>query len=229
VCAHPYLFDGVEDRALDPMGDHLVENCAKLRLLDKLLPKLKERGSRVLIFSQMTRMLDILEDFCVMRGHQYCRIDGACMRAIRVCVGQLACRVLVGACVVCFVWRLSVLCGVGGYRAVLLRDSALNVLWSTGNSSNDDRESSIEEFNAPSSSKFVFLLSTRAGGLGINLATADIVVLYDSDWNPQVCRRRRRRRRRRLVADIIDVVGDVIVAHRRHLFRACTPSPACRA
>lgn len=99
-------------------------------LLDKLLPKLKERDSRVLIFSQMTRMLDILEDYMHYRGFQYCRIDG--------------------------------------------------------NTSGEDRENMIDNFNAPNSEKFVFLLSTRAGGLGINLATADIVVLYDSDWNPQM-------------------------------------------
>ena len=48
-------------------------------------------------------------------------------------------------------------------------------------------QSQIDEFNAPNSSKFIFLLSTRAGGLGINLATADVVLMYDSDWNPQVC------------------------------------------
>lgn len=55
-----------------------------------------------------------------------------------------------------------------------------------GNTSGEDRESQIDEYNKEGSSKFVFLLSTRAGGLGINLATADIVILYDSDWNPQV-------------------------------------------
>ena len=60
-CAHPYLFDGVEDRTLDPMGEHVITNCGKLNLLDKLLTKLKAQDSRVLIFSQMTRLLDILE------------------------------------------------------------------------------------------------------------------------------------------------------------------------
>ena len=55
-----------------------------------------------------------------------------------------------------------------------------------GDTSYEDRENLIKEFNAPKSKKFLFLLSTRAGGLGINLATADVVVLYDSDWNPQV-------------------------------------------
>ncbi|KAL3915861.1 MAG: hypothetical protein SGILL_005448 [Bacillariaceae sp.] len=128
-CGHPYLFEGVEDRTLDPLGDHLVENCGKLFMVDKLLKRLKERGSRVLIFTQMTRVLDILEDFMVMRGHEYCRIDG--------------------------------------------------------NTTYEDRESAIDNFNAPNSEKFCFILSTRAGGLGINLQTADTCILYDSDWNPQ--------------------------------------------
>ncbi|KAL7522328.1 hypothetical protein ACHAWX_007021 [Stephanocyclus meneghinianus] len=128
-CNHPYLFEGVEDRTLDPLGEHLVENCGKLNMVDKLLRKLKERGSRVLIFTQMTRILDILEDFMVMRGYKYCRIDG--------------------------------------------------------NTDYETRERSIDEFNMEGSEKFCFILSTRAGGLGINLQTADTCILYDSDWNPQ--------------------------------------------
>ena len=76
ACGHPYLFDGVEDRSLDPMGDHLIKSSSKLQFLDRLLPKLKAQGSRVLIFSQMTRMLDILEDYCVMREWGCQRIDG---------------------------------------------------------------------------------------------------------------------------------------------------------
>ena len=75
-CNHPYLFPGVEDRTLNPMGDHLYMNCGKMVLLDKLLTKLKQRGHRVLIFSQMTRMLDILEDYLISKEHAYCRIDG---------------------------------------------------------------------------------------------------------------------------------------------------------
>ncbi|KAL3347988.1 hypothetical protein AABB24_021560 [Solanum stoloniferum] len=129
-CNHPYLFQGAEPGPPYTTGEHLIENAGKMVLLDKLLPKLKERGSRVLIFSQMTRLLDILEDYLMYRGHQYCRIDG--------------------------------------------------------NTGGEDRDASIEAFNSPGSEKFAFLLSTRAGGLGINLATADIVILYDSDWNPQV-------------------------------------------
>mmetsp|Transcript_5226 Transcript_5226/g.9331 ORF Transcript_5226/g.9331 Transcript_5226/m.9331 type:complete len:962 (-) Transcript_5226:1639-4524(-) len=129
-CAgHPYLFPGIEDRSLDPLGEHLVENCGKMVLLDKLLVRLKERGHRVLLFTQMTRILDIMEDYMHMRGFQYCRIDG--------------------------------------------------------NTSYEDREERIDSYNKPNSEKFLFLLSTRAGGLGINLQTADIVILYDSDWNPQ--------------------------------------------
>lgn len=129
-CNHPYLFDGVEDRGLDPFGEHLVSNCGKLSLLDRLLPRLKNDNHRVLIFSQMTRVLDILEDYCTMRQFQFCRIDGSTDGELR------------------------------------------------------DRQ--IAEYNAPESEKFIFLLSTRAGGLGINLATADTVIIYDSDWNAQV-------------------------------------------
>jgi SWI/SNF-related matrix-associated actin-dependent regulator of chromatin subfamily A member 5 len=130
VCNHPYLFEGVEDRELDPMGEHLIENCGKLQLLDKLLARLKSGGHRVLIFSQMTRLLDILEDYCWIRKHKYCRLDGQ--------------------------------------------------------TAHDLRTEYIDGFNAPNSDKFLFLLSTRAGGLGINLQTADTVILFDSDWNPQV-------------------------------------------
>ncbi|WCJ23541.1 chromatin remodeling factor17 [Euphorbia peplus] len=129
-CNHPYLFQGAEPGPPYTTGDHLITNAGKMVLLDKLLPKLKERDSRVLIFSQMTRLLDILEDYLMFKGYLYCRIDG--------------------------------------------------------NTGGEDRDASIDAFNKPGSEKFVFLLSTRAGGLGINLATADVVILYDSDWNPQV-------------------------------------------
>lgn len=127
---HPYLFDGAEPGPPYTTEKHLVDNCGKMVILDKLLPRLKEQGSRVLIFSQMTRMLDILEDYCLWRAYNYCRLDGQ--------------------------------------------------------TPHEDRTTMIADFNADNSSKFVFMLSTRAGGLGINLATADAVVMYDSDWNPQM-------------------------------------------
>ena len=124
------LFDGAEKGPPYTDGPHLWENSGKMMLLHKLLKKLKTKGSRVLIFTQMTRVLDIMEDYLRLMKYEYCRIDG--------------------------------------------------------NTDGELRDSQMEDFNAPNSSKFVFLLSTRAGGLGINLATADIVILYDSDWNPQV-------------------------------------------
>jgi SWI/SNF-related matrix-associated actin-dependent regulator of chromatin subfamily A member 5 len=129
VCNHPYLFEGIEDDTLPELGDHIVTSSSKMRILDKLLQKLKNK-SQVLIFSQMTRQLDILEDYCVYKGYTTCRIDG---------------------------------------------DTSL-----------EDREYQIAEFTKPGSNIFIFLLSSRAGGLGINLMSADTVVLYDSDWNPQV-------------------------------------------
>ena len=71
------------DPSYDPMGEHLIENCGKLQLLDKLLSKLKKNGHRVLIFSQMTRLLDILEDYCWIRKHNYCRLDGQTPHELR--------------------------------------------------------------------------------------------------------------------------------------------------
>ncbi|CAD5223983.1 unnamed protein product [Bursaphelenchus okinawaensis] len=132
-CNHPYLFPKAEEEAPKTKtgayeGEALIKNCAKLELLAKMLKKLKAGGHRVLIFSQMTRLLDILEEFCDHLGYRFERIDGSI-------TGQL-------------------------------------------------RQESIDRFNAANSEHFVFLLSTRAGGLGINLATADTVIIYDSDWNP---------------------------------------------
>merc|ERR1711902_68382 len=127
---HPYLFDGAEPGPPYTTDEHIIDNAGKMKVLDKLLPRLQSQGSRVLIFTQMTRMLDILEDYCWFRGYQYYRIDGQ--------------------------------------------------------TAHEDRDRQIQEYNAENSSKFIFMLSTRAGGLGINLYTADVVILYDSDWNPQM-------------------------------------------
>lgn len=128
-CNHPYLFEGAEPGPPYTTDEHLIFNAGKMLVLDKLLKRLQKQGSRVLIFSQMSRLLDILEDYCVFRQYKYCRIDGS--------------------------------------------------------TAHEDRIAAIDDYNKPGSEKFVFLLTTRAGGLGINLTTADVVVLYDSDWNPQ--------------------------------------------
>lgn len=131
VCNHPYLFEGVEAADAPSLGEHLIDNCGKMIVLDKLLKKLKAQNKhQVLIFSQMTMVLDILEDYCNYRQFRYCRIDG-----------------------------------------------------STDMTARDEQ---IEDFMDPNTDKFIFLLSTRAGGLGINLTSADTVIIYDSDWNPQM-------------------------------------------
>ncbi|ORX47010.1 hypothetical protein DM01DRAFT_1339319 [Hesseltinella vesiculosa] len=129
-CNHPYLFDGAEPGPPYTTDQHIVDNAGKMAVLDKLLARFQAQGSRVLIFSQMSRVLDILEDYCWWRNYKYCRIDGQTDQETRV--------------------------------------------------------NSIDDYNRPGSDKFIFLLTTRAGGLGINLTTADIVILFDSDWNPQV-------------------------------------------
>ena len=131
VCNHPYLFPNVEPGPPYIEGEHLVYNSMKLKILDVLLKKIHaETTSKVLIFSQMTTLLNILDDYCRYRQFAYLRMDGQ--------------------------------------------------------TSSEERDRRIEEFQNPQSDKWIFLISTRAGGLGINLHAANIVILYDSDWNPQV-------------------------------------------
>jgi superfamily II DNA/RNA helicase len=137
VCNHPFLVKGVEDREMpleayrDPalLNQYLIRASGKLVLLDKLLPKLKKDGHKVLIFSQLKGVLDLIERYLRFMGFLYERLDG-------------------------------------GVKA-------------------NDRQASIDRFCKPDSDRFVFLLSTRAGGQGINLAVADTVIIFDSDWNPQ--------------------------------------------
>ncbi|KAJ3375493.1 hypothetical protein GGF31_004612 [Allomyces arbusculus] len=134
---HPFLFPSAEDAVLGAAGaatpadalKALLMNSGKMLLLDKLLTRLKQGGHRVLIFSQMVRLLDILTDYLVLRDYKFQRLDGSV--------------------------------------------------------SAEQRKKAVEHFNAPDSPDFVFLLSTRAGGLGLNLTTADTVIIFDSDWNPQ--------------------------------------------
>jgi chromodomain-helicase-DNA-binding protein 4 len=128
---HPFVYSReIEERTDVAAVSHrnLVEASAKLGLLELLLPKLKERGHRVLIFSQFLDMLSIVEDFLDGMQMAYQRLDGQ--------MGSL------------------------------------------------EKQKRIDQFNATDSPLFAFLLSTRAGGVGINLATADTVIILDPDWNP---------------------------------------------
>ncbi|XP_053825641.1 chromodomain-helicase-DNA-binding protein 1-like isoform X2 [Vidua macroura] len=124
--AHPYLFNGVEPEPFE-IGDHIVEASGKMCLLDKLLSFLYAGGHRVLLFSQMTQLLDILQDYMDYRGYSYERLDGS----------------------------------VRG----------------------EERHLAIKNFGQQPI--FIFLLSTRAGGVGMNLTAADTVIFTDSDFNPQ--------------------------------------------
>ncbi|XP_060775157.1 chromodomain-helicase-DNA-binding protein 6 isoform X5 [Neoarius graeffei] len=140
-CNHPYLITGAEEKILDSFRkthspdapdfqlQAMIQAAGKLVLIDKLLPKLIAGGHKVLVFSQMVRCLDILEDYLIQRRYTYERIDGR----VR---GNL-------------------------------------------------RQAAIDRFCKVDSDRFVFLLCTRAGGLGINLTAADTCIIFDSDWNPQ--------------------------------------------
>jgi len=124
---HPYLFDGVEPEPFE-LGEHLVDASGKLQVIDQLLVFLKARGHKVLMFSQMARMLDIIQDYLGYRGYSYERLDGS----------------------------------VRG----------------------EERYLAIQNFNETEET-FIFLLSTRAGGQGLNLMSADTVIFVDNDFNPQ--------------------------------------------
>lgn len=130
VCNHPYVFEQVEE-AINPMkvtDMNLVRVCGKFELLDRILPKMKVTGHRILMFFQMTQIMDIMEDYLRYKSFSYLRLDG--------------------------------------------------------NTKADDRTMMLNTFNSKADPPFIFLLSTRAGGLGLNLQTADTVIIYDSDWNP---------------------------------------------
>ncbi|NXO01552.1 CHD8 protein, partial [Rhinopomastus cyanomelas] len=142
-CNHPYLINGAEEKILAELRaswpqavasgelqlQAMVRSAGKLVLLDKLLPRLRAGGHKVLIFSQMVRCLDILEDYLIHKRYLYERLDGR----------------------------------VRGHL----------------------RQAAIDRFSRADPDRFVFLLCTRAGGLGINLTAADTCVIFDSDWNPQ--------------------------------------------
>ncbi|KAI1171924.1 SNF2 family N-terminal domain-containing protein [Nemania sp. FL0916] len=112
-----------------PSMRRFVTDSGKLAKLDQLLFKLKEEGHRVLLYFQMTRMIDLMEEYLTYRNYKYCRLDGSTKL--------------------------------------------------------EDRRDTVHDFQTRPDI-FVFLLSTRAGGLGINLTSADTVIFYDSDWNPTI-------------------------------------------
>ncbi|KAL3661408.1 hypothetical protein V7S43_013611 [Phytophthora oleae] len=134
-CNHPYLNNGVEDILNEGLTtdaqrhEMMVKCCGKMVLIDKLLPRLSDGGHKVLIFSQMVRVLDIIEDYLRYSGYLYERLDG--------------------------------------------------------NIRGNDRQAAVDRFVKPEYKRFVMLLSTKAGGLGLNLTAADTVIIFDSDWNPQ--------------------------------------------
>uniref|UniRef100_K7BHT5 Proliferation-associated SNF2-like protein n=1 Tax=Pan troglodytes TaxID=9598 RepID=K7BHT5_PANTR len=129
-CNHPYLIEYPIDPVTQEfkIDEELITNSGKFLILDRMLPELKKRGHKVLLFSQMTSMLDILMDYCHLRDFNFSRLDGSM--------------------------------------------------------SYSEREKNMHSFNTDPE-VFIFLVSTRAGGLGINLTAADTVIIYDSDWNPQ--------------------------------------------
>ena len=112
------------------LSQKLVQSSGKMVVLMKLLPKLQSGGHKVLIFSQMVKMLELLEELLRFNKFNYERLDGS--------------------------------------------------------TSASSRQAAVNRFNKKSYNKFVMLLSTRAGGLGLNLTSADTVIIFDSDWNPQV-------------------------------------------
>jgi ATP-dependent helicase STH1/SNF2 len=131
ICNHPFLFyDDLQISGLIKHRSDLIRVSGKFDLLDQMLPKFERSKHRVLIFTQMTRVLDLLEDYLSAKAYKYLRLDGSTKQS--------------------------------------------------------DRAHLLELFSDENSEHFLFLLSTRAGGLGLNLQTADTVIIFDSDWNPQM-------------------------------------------
>lgn len=129
VTLHPWLIPGGESEDTLYVTPDIVNVCSRMIVLDKLLTELHKRGARVLLFSQMVIMLDILQDYMEWKGYKYHRM--------------------------------------------------------TGSTQQESRQSMIDEFSSPESETFVFMITTRTGGIGINLQAADTVIFYDLDWNPQ--------------------------------------------
>eukprot|EP00767_Chilomastix_cuspidata_P005127 gnl/Chilomastix_cuspidata/5317.p1 GENE.gnl/Chilomastix_cuspidata/5317~~gnl/Chilomastix_cuspidata/5317.p1 ORF type:complete len:1903 (+),score=502.82 gnl/Chilomastix_cuspidata/5317:70-5778(+) len=131
LCNHPILLKkDYKSRLQDLDIEFLISTSSKMLLLDRLLTALLKGSHKILIFSQFVIMLDVIQQYCLLRAINFLRLDGATHR--------------------------------------------------------DQRQRDINEFNNPTSPYSVFLISTHAGGLGINLTGADTVILFDSDWNPHL-------------------------------------------
>ena len=135
ICNHPFIFAELEDKLSQYLGypngiingPELYRSSGKFELLDRILPKLKHFGHRVLMFCQMTSLMSVMEDYLMYKNYKYLRLDGSTKA--------------------------------------------------------EERGDLLALFNGESD-YFLFLLSTRAGGLGLNLQQADTVIIFDSDWNP---------------------------------------------
>ena len=133
LCNHPFMFQHIEESytthtGIRDLGADLYRSSGKFELIDRILPKMKASGHRILMFCQMTQCMTVIEDYFNFKGYKFLRLDGMTKA--------------------------------------------------------DDRAEQLRVFNDPNSEYFIFLLSTRAGGLGLNLQTADTVIIFDSDWNP---------------------------------------------
>ncbi|KAJ9527500.1 hypothetical protein QJQ45_025767 [Haematococcus lacustris] len=162
TCNHPFLFESAEESFRGSEQDksavdRLVMASGKMVLLDKLLKRLKQTGHRVLIFSQMVRVLDIISDYMRLRGFQHQRLDGSTPAAARHTA-------------------MEHFNSPAAAEAIAAAAAA---------AAKEEPAPLRHAEQVKDSTDFAFLLSTRAGGLGINLATADTVVIFDSDWNPQ--------------------------------------------
>lgn len=126
IVNHPYLIHcPLDPTGLPKIDDDLIKSSGKLLVLDTMLAKLKQQGHKVLLFSTMTMILDMIEDYLSLRDYNYVRLDGM----VKI----------------------------------------------------EARKERINSFNNDPD-MFLFLISTRAGGVGLNLVGADTVIIYDSDW-----------------------------------------------
>lgn len=136
LCNHPFMFQHIEEAVAKHIGcptdivagPDIFRASGKFELIDRILPKLKATGHRILMFCQMTQCMTIIEDYFNYKGYKFLRLDGM--------------------------------------------------------TKSEERADMLKHFNEKGSEYFIFLLSTRAGGLGLNLQSADTVIIFDSDWNP---------------------------------------------